>query len=102
MVIRMEDIAGQDFSDVADGERIGPVTPGDVLREEFMVPLGLSGRALARELGVSIGELRKLGSEGKLTADTVFPALLRAVERLNGEFEQAILNKARGRDSPLV
>ena len=52
MVIRKEDIAGQDFSDVADGERIGPVTPGDVLREEFMLPLGLCGQALARELGV--------------------------------------------------
>ena len=49
MVIRMEDIAGQDFSDVADGERIGPVTPGDVLREELMVPLSLPGCAPARE-----------------------------------------------------
>ena len=52
MVIRMEDIVGLDFSDVADAERIGPVTPGDVLREKFMVPLGLSGIALARELGI--------------------------------------------------
>ena len=44
--------AGTDFSDVAGTERIGPVTPGDALREEFMVPLGPSARALARELGV--------------------------------------------------
>jgi len=52
MTIRIEDVGGLDFSDVAGAERIGPVTPGEVLREEFMVPLGLSGRALARELGV--------------------------------------------------
>ncbi len=42
-----------DLSDVTTGERIGPVTPGDVLRAEFMLPLGLSARALARDLGVS-------------------------------------------------
>jgi hypothetical protein len=44
MAIRMEDVAGLDFSEVAGIERIGPVTPGEVLREEFMLPLGLSGR----------------------------------------------------------
>src|SRR5580658_10408481 len=52
MAIRIEDVAGMDFSDVASTKRIGAVTPGEVLREEFMVPLGLSARALARELGV--------------------------------------------------
>lgn len=52
MAINADFALGMDFSDVSTGERIGPVTPGDVLREEFMKPLGLSGRALARELGV--------------------------------------------------
>jgi addiction module HigA family antidote len=52
MVIRTEDIAGLDFSDVATSRRIGAVTPGEVLREECMAPQGLSARALARELGV--------------------------------------------------
>jgi hypothetical protein len=33
MAIRIEDVAGTDFSDVAGAERIGPVTPGEVLRE---------------------------------------------------------------------
>ena len=50
MSIRAEDVPGLDLSDVAGAERIGPVVPGEVLREEFMAPLGLSGRALAREL----------------------------------------------------
>ena len=52
MALRTEDVANLDFSDVASDQPIGPVTPGEVLREEFMLPLGLSGRALARELGV--------------------------------------------------
>ena len=30
--------------------------------------------ALARELGVTLGELRQMGTEGRLTADRVFPA----------------------------
>ena len=47
MGIRAEDVAGLDLSDVTGPERVGPVTPGEVVREEFMVPLGLSGRALA-------------------------------------------------------
>ena len=52
MAIRTEDAAGMDFKDLTTGKRIGPVTPGDVLYEEFMKPLGLSARALAGELGV--------------------------------------------------
>lgn len=52
MAIRTEDVAGLDFSEVAGPERIGPVTPGDVLRADVMAPLGLSARALARALGV--------------------------------------------------
>ncbi len=39
-------------SDVTTGEMIANVTPGDVLRVEFMEPLGLSIRTLARELDV--------------------------------------------------
>lgn len=71
MTIRMEDVAGMDFSDVATGERIGPVTPGEVLREEFMVPLGLSGRALARELGVPSNRITDIvAGERAITART--------------------------------
>jgi plasmid maintenance system antidote protein VapI len=51
IAIRIEDVAGTDFSDVAGPHHIGPVRPGDVLCHEFMQALGLSARALARELG---------------------------------------------------
>jgi antitoxin HigA-1 len=34
-------------------DRLDPVHPGDVLREDFMKPLGLSAYALAKALGVT-------------------------------------------------
>jgi hypothetical protein len=39
------------------------------------------GQAIAKELGVTVGELKKLGSEGKITTDVV----LKALARLKGE-----------------
>jgi addiction module HigA family antidote len=69
--IRIEDAARLDFSDVAGGKRIGPVTPGEVLREEFMAPLGLSGRALARELGVPANRITEIVAGTRaVTAET--------------------------------
>ena len=71
MAIRIEDVAGLDLSDVAGAERIGPVTPGEVLREEFMLPLGLSGRALARELGVPSNRITEIvAGERSVSAET--------------------------------
>ena len=61
---------------------------GDELRS-ILEAMPLLAEGLAKELGVSIGELRKLGSEGKLTAERVFPALLRATERLGAELDRA-------------
>ena len=71
MAIRSEDVAGLAFSDVAGVERIGPVTPGEVLREEFMIPLGLSGRGLARELGVPSNRITEIIAGGRaISAET--------------------------------
>jgi addiction module HigA family antidote len=71
MTIRAEDVAQLDFSDVVGTEHIGPVTPGEVLREEFMVPIGLSARALAREMGVPSNRITAIltGDRG-VTAET--------------------------------
>jgi tape measure domain-containing protein len=70
------------------------VLQGDELRA-ILEAMPLLAEGLSRELGVSIGELRKLGSEGQLTAERVFPALLRATERLGAEFERAPLSLSR-------
>ncbi len=71
MTITRAEAERMDFSDASDGERLAPVTPGDVLREEFMVPLGLSARALAREMGVPANRVTEiLNGERAVTAET--------------------------------
>ncbi len=60
---------------------------GDELRS-ILENMPTLAEALARQLGIGVGELRKMGEEGKLTADVVMPALLRAGERINAEFEK--------------
>lgn len=70
------------------------VLQGDELRSVLEAMPALA-EVLARELGVSIGEMRKLGSEGQLTADRVFPALIRATEQLGQRMEQAPLSMGR-------
>jgi len=45
--------------------------PGEVLREEYLVPLGLSARALAKELGVPANRLTEIMRGARdVTADT--------------------------------
>ena len=64
-------IASVDLSDVTTGETIGPIPPGEVLREDFLVPLGLSARALARELGMPPNRITGiLNGDRAITADT--------------------------------
>jgi addiction module HigA family antidote len=65
MSIRREDIdAGRvALAGVATGARIGPVSPGEVLREEFLIPLGLSATRLAREIGVPTNRITGIVNE---------------------------------------
>ena len=45
--------------------------PGEILREEFLVPLGLSARALAKHLDVPANRLTEImRGERDVTADT--------------------------------
>jgi addiction module HigA family antidote len=70
-IIRREDLAGMDFSQDATGEKLSPVTPGEILREEFMEPLGLSGRALAAELGIPANRVTEIiAARRVITAET--------------------------------
>ena len=70
------------------------VLQGDELRS-ILEAMPLLAEGLARELGVSIGQLRQMGSEGRLTAERVFPALLRATERVGAELDKAPLSLGR-------
>jgi len=48
-----------------------PVTPGEILREEFMIPLGLSANRLANHLGVPTNRITAiLNGTRSVTADT--------------------------------
>lgn len=60
---------------------------GDELRSVLEGNAVLS-RAIANELGVSVGQLRDLGAEGKITAEVVMSALLNQAEAFNEQFEQ--------------
>jgi addiction module HigA family antidote len=52
-------------------EKLAPVTPGELLLEEFLIPMGISRYRLAREIGVPpqrIGDI--VAGKRAVTADT--------------------------------
>src|SRR4030088_2183831 len=52
-------------------KKIKPVHPGEILREEFMVPLGLSMNRVAIDLRVSVTRIADIVNEKRaITADT--------------------------------
>lgn len=54
---------------IANGMR--PIHPGEILREEFMIPLGLSASALAIALRVPAPRINDIARERRaITADT--------------------------------
>lgn len=70
-IIRREDLSKIDFSREATGEKLPPVTPGEVLREDFLSPLGLSGRTLAAELGIPANRVTEIiAGRRAITAET--------------------------------
>jgi len=51
--------------------KLAPMHPGEVLREEFLLPLGLSPGALAKVCGVPRTRIERLSDEATgVTADT--------------------------------
>ncbi len=55
----------------AAAKRMRPVHPGEMLREEFLVPLGLSANALALALGVPATRIGDIVNERRgITGDT--------------------------------
>jgi addiction module HigA family antidote len=71
MTIKREDLGSVDFGDEVTGDRLDHVTPGDVLRREFMEPLGLSARAVAREIEVPVTRITEiLKAQRSITAET--------------------------------
>jgi addiction module HigA family antidote len=51
--------------------RIDPITPGEMLQEEFLKPLGITQYRLAKEIGVPPGRISEIVSGRRaITADT--------------------------------
>jgi len=51
--------------------RIDPITPGEMLQEEFLKPLGITKYRLAKEIGVPPRRIREIVSGRRaITADT--------------------------------
>jgi addiction module HigA family antidote len=51
--------------------KMRPVHPGEILREEFLVPMGLSANKLAQAIGVPANRITELVAENRsITADT--------------------------------
>jgi addiction module HigA family antidote len=91
--------------------RLKPVTPGELLLEEFLVPMGISKYRLAKEIGVSaqrIGEI--VAGKRSITANTDlrlcrFFSLssgywLRAQVAHDTEVAEAVLGKELARIKP--
>jgi antitoxin HigA-1 len=52
-------------------KKLPPIHPGEILREEFMRPLGLSSNALANAIGVTPARVNEIVRERRgISADT--------------------------------
>ena len=55
----------------SDTHRLSPIHPGEMLREEFLVPMGLSANALALAIRVPVTRVSEIVNERRgITADT--------------------------------
>jgi addiction module HigA family antidote len=56
---------------MANKDRLPPIHPGEILREEFLVPLGMSSHELALALRVPATRMNDIAKEKRgITADT--------------------------------
>ena len=51
--------------------RLEPISPGEIIKEEYMIPLKLSQNQLARDLDVPVGRINQIiHGRRSITADT--------------------------------
>ena len=73
MSIKRVDVdAGKvDFKDVVTGKKVPPTHPGEILREDFLGPLGISVYALAKAIRVPRSRINDIvRGRRTITADT--------------------------------
>jgi addiction module HigA family antidote len=107
MTISRKDLLARkiDLSDVVDAEvpRAAPVTPGELLREEWLAPLEITPYRLAKDIGVSpnrIGGI--LAGERAISADTAlrlaryFGTDAESWINLQAQYDLAVERRAHG------
>lgn len=71
MTIRFEELEHTDFSDVAADKKLAPIHPGEILREEFLVPLQMTPHALSLALQIPATRINDIVRERRaITTDT--------------------------------
>ena len=71
MTIHIEDLDKLVFSDVTTGGILPPIHPGEILREEFLIPLAITANALALALKVPASRINDIVLERRaITPDT--------------------------------
>jgi addiction module HigA family antidote len=71
MSIHIEDLDSMDFSDVTTGVNLPLIHPGEILREDYLIPLGMSVNALAQALCVPATRLHEIIKKRRIiTPDT--------------------------------
>jgi antitoxin HigA-1 len=56
---------------MCEGGLVAPVTPGEMLKEEFLAPYGLSQNRLAKAIGISPNRIAEIvNNRRRITADT--------------------------------
>lgn len=67
----MSIIISEVITDMANKNRLPPIHPGEILREEFLAPLGMSAHELALALRVPATRINDIVNEKRgITADT--------------------------------
>lgn len=86
-------------------KRLAPTHPGEVLREEFLIPLGLSAGALAKVCGVPRTRIERIANEETaISADTAlrlskaFGTSAQLWLNLQNEFDMRIAKSQIGRE----
>lgn len=85
--------------------KMRPIHPGEILREEYILPLGISVNALAGELRVPATRLHEIVNERRaITADTAlrlaqyFGGDAQSWLNLQSAYELKITERDRGKD----
>ena len=71
MTINRNELRSIDFSDIVTGTILPSATPGQILKNEFLTPLGVTQYRLAKSIGVPAQRIGAIISHGRaITADT--------------------------------